>query len=200
MIRALRWKNDRCHHERLSDAQPNEYYRQHIPFLRRVVSRLVQEHEMADDIVQQTMLRAAMNAHKFRFESSLKTWLTSIAINEVRQAYRCSWHKRNIPLTAEDIDFISSQTLESSSNGYQAKERDNLVRMAVSRLPQEYRCVIELCDLQQVPMREAAKQLALTIPALKSRRHRAKQKLMPLLKHLRVSPRCCTEKEGLERE
>jgi RNA polymerase sigma-70 factor, ECF subfamily len=173
---------------------------QHIPFLRRVVSRLVQEHEMADDIVQQTMLRAAMNAHKFRFESSLKTWLTSIAINEVRQAYRCSWHKRNIPLAAEDIDLISSQTLESSSNGYQAKERDNLVRMAVSRLPQEYRCVIELCDLQQVPMREAAKQLALTIPALKSRRHRAKQKLMPLLKHLRVAPQVLYGKQGLEPE
>jgi RNA polymerase sigma-70 factor, ECF subfamily len=164
---------------------------QHIPFLRRVVSRLVQEHEMADDIVQETMLRAARNAHKFRFESSLKTWLTSIAINEVRQAYRCSWHKRNIPLTAEDIDL---------SNGYQAKERDNLVRMAVSRLPQEYRCVIELCDLQQVPMREPAKQLALTIPALKSRRHRAKQKLMPLLKHLRVPPRVLHGKKGLAPE
>ena len=82
---------------------------QHIPFLRRVVCRFMHGHEMADDIVQETMLRAATNAHKFRFESSLKTWLTSIAINEARQAYRGSWHKRSVPLASEDINLTSSQ-------------------------------------------------------------------------------------------
>jgi DNA-directed RNA polymerase specialized sigma24 family protein len=66
-------------------------------------------HEMADDMVQQTMVRAAMNAHKFRFESSLKTWLTSIAINEARQAYRGWWQKRSVPLAPEDINLTSAQ-------------------------------------------------------------------------------------------
>lgn len=173
---------------------------QHIAFLRRVVCRVMHGHEMTDDIVQQTMLRAAMNLHKFRFESSLKTWLASIAINEARQAYRCPWRNRNIPLSAEDINLTSFQASGSSNDTYQTKERDTLVRAAVSRLPQLYRCVVELCDLQQLSMREAAQQLGLTIPALKSRRHRARQKLMPLLKSLRLSPQSCVDKNEPESE
>jgi RNA polymerase sigma-70 factor, ECF subfamily len=141
----------------------------------------------ADDIVEQTVLKALTNADQFRFESSFKTWLVSIAVNEARQAYRCGWRKRSVPLMTENIDSIRSQPLESSNNYYQVKEREALVREAVSRLPQAYRCVVELCDIQQLPLGEAARHLGLTLSAVKSRRHRAKQKLLPLVQDLKLS-------------
>jgi RNA polymerase sigma factor (sigma-70 family) len=160
---------------------------QHLPFLTRFVSGAMRGDQNAEDIVQQTVLKALTNADQFRFESSLKTWLVSIAINEARQVYRCGWRRRTVPLMTEDIDAIRSQPLESSNNNYQAKEQDVLVRKAVSRLPQAYRCVVELCDFQQMPMSEAARQLGLTLSATKSRRHRARQKLLPLVQDLKFS-------------
>jgi len=159
---------------------------QHLPFLTRVVRGVMRGDPSAEDIVQQTVLKALMNAEQFRFESGLKTWLVSIAINESRQAYRSGWRRRTVPLITEHVDSVRSQQVGSSSNNYQAKEREALVHKAVSRLPQAYRCVVELCDFQQLPMKEAARQLGLTLSAIKSRRHRARQKLLPLVKSLDV--------------
>ena len=104
--------------------------------------------------------------------------------------YRCAWRKRAVPLITENIDLIRFQQREALNNTYQAKEREVLVREAVSRLPQAYRCVIEFCDFQQMPMREAATQLGLTLPAINSRRDRAKQKVLPLVKDLKFPSQC----------
>jgi len=141
--------------------------------------------QSAEDIVRQTVLKALTNADQFCFESSLKTWLVSTAMNEARQVYRCGWHRRTVPLMTENVDFVPF--LESSDNTYQVDERAVVVRKAISRLPQTYRCVVELCDLQRVSLREAGRQLGLTLSAIKSRRHRAKQKRLPLLQDLNLS-------------
>jgi RNA polymerase sigma-70 factor, ECF subfamily len=158
---------------------------QHLPFLTRFVRNVMRGDQSVEDVVQQTVLKALTNADQFRFESGLKTWLVSIAINESRQVYRCGWRRRSVPLMTEHVDSIRCQPLDSSNNDYQANERGALMRKAVSRLPQAYRCVVELCDFQQMPMNEAARLLGLTLPAIKSRRHRARHKLLPLVQDLK---------------
>jgi RNA polymerase sigma factor (sigma-70 family) len=158
---------------------------EHVPFLTRVVRSLVRGQQMAEDIVQQTVLRALTNADQFRFESTLKTWLASIAINEIRQAYRCGWHRRTVPVMTDSFDVDRCQPVEFPDHAYEANERNVLVRRAVSGLPEMYRSVIELCDFELLSLNEAARRLALTLPAVKSRRHRARQKLLPLLAKLK---------------
>jgi RNA polymerase sigma-70 factor (ECF subfamily) len=158
---------------------------QHVPFLTRVGRSLVRGDEMAEDIVQQTVLRALTNADQFRFESALTTWLASIAINEVRQAYRCGWRRRSIPLITDCFEVDRYERVEFPHHTYEANERDVLVRHAVSRLPDMYRSVVELCDFQRLPLNEAARKLGLTLPAVKSRRHRARQKLLRLVAKLK---------------
>jgi RNA polymerase sigma-70 factor (ECF subfamily) len=152
---------------------------QHLPFLNRVVRKLTRCDQIADDMVQQTVLKAITNAHQFRFESALKTWLASIAVNEVRQVYRSNW--RAVPLITEDVSVYRSSLFEFRKDPYEAKERDILVRHAVSRLPQIYRSVVELCDLQCLSLKQAARELGLTLSAVKRRRHRALKKLRPLV-------------------
>lgn len=159
----------------------------HLPVLTRVVRGLVRGDQMADDIVQQTVLKALTNADQFRFESALKTWLTSIAINEVRQAYRCRWRKRAVPLITETLDVERYQQVEVPHHSYEANERDLLVRDAVSRLPHRYRSVVELCDFQSLSMIEAARKLGISLPAIKSRRHRARQKLLRIVAKLKLN-------------
>jgi RNA polymerase sigma-70 factor, ECF subfamily len=155
----------------------------HLPFLNRVVRRLMRGNEGAEDVVQQTVLKALLHVDQFRFEATLKTWLTSIAVNEVYQVYRFAGRRRAVPLT-ETLDVDQCQRLELPKNAYEAREQELLVRSAVSRLPEMYRSVVELCDLQCVPMNEAALKLGLTVPAIKSRRHRARQKLRRLVANL----------------
>ena len=139
----------------------------------------------SEDIVQQTIVKALVNADQFRLESTLKTWLTSIAMNEGRQVYRCKWRARFVPLRTGNLEGDRSPIVESPNAGYQARELEVLLRQAVSRLPEPYRRVVELCDLQCLPLKEAASRLRLTIPAIKSRRHRARRKLRPLVAALK---------------
>ena len=159
----------------------------HMPLLAGLIRSIARSDEMVDDIVQQTALKALMNAHQFRFESSLKTWLTSIAVNEIRQAYRSRWHKYSVPLTNEIIEADLFQHGDPPHHTFEATQRVVEVRKAVSRLPQIYRGVVELCDLQGLPLKKVAQMLGLTMSAVKSRRHRARQKLKPLLAKLNTA-------------
>ena len=174
--------------EDLIPDQPNfaDCVAQHLPFLTRIVRGLVGGDQMAEDIVQQTLLKALTKGDQFRFASTLKTWLTSIAINEVRQAYRSRWRRRTVPLITETLDVDPRQRVEFPHYAYEAKECELLVRDAVSRLPHTYRSVLELCEFQRVPMQEAARKLGLSLPAVKSRRHRGRQKLLPLVAKLKL--------------
>ena len=153
----------------------------HLPFLTRVIRRLVHSDYMLEDLVQQTALKALSNAHQFRFESTLKTWLTSIAINEVYQQYRCAWHRRAVSLTPEMLATDLSGPVDVPHTSYEVNQRALAVRDAVSRLPKGYRRVVELCDFQCLSLAEAARRLGLTLSAVKSRRHRARQKLLRLV-------------------
>jgi RNA polymerase sigma factor (sigma-70 family) len=94
---------------------------QHLPYLRRLVRCQTRDDAMTDDIVQETMLKALVHADEFRFESTVKIWLISIAKNELRQLYRCKWRTCSVQLMTGDLErTIASGRLyapELSSGG-----------------------------------------------------------------------------------
>jgi RNA polymerase sigma-70 factor, ECF subfamily len=159
---------------------------QQLPFLNRMVRGLTRNDPLADDIIQQTVLKALVHADQFRFDSTLRTWLTSIALNEMRQVYRCKWRTHSAPLITESVESAGSPLAQSPHWTYHMREREVLIRQAVSRLPEMYRCVVELCDLQDLPLKEAADRLRITIGAVKSRLQRARTKLRPFIVKLKV--------------
>lgn len=133
---------------------------------------------MAEDVVQQTVLKALLHAREFRFEASIRNWLVAIAVNEVRGVYRSGWHSRSVPLTAESVD---KRRWAHPGETYEVEQRNSLVRDAVSRLPEGYRSVIELCDLGYLSARDAAPMLGLTVAAVKIRHHRGRRRLERIL-------------------
>jgi RNA polymerase sigma-70 factor, ECF subfamily len=157
----------------------------HLPYLRRMVRSVTRDETMTEDIVQETVLKALAHADEFQFESSLKTWLTSIAKNECRQLYRCKWRTCSVQLIADDFEDQRLSHVDSTRPSYEAAERDALIRQAVSRLPESYRSVVELCDLQRLSLQEAAARLRLTVAAVKTRLRRARKKLRPLVARLK---------------
>ena len=157
---------------------------EHLAFLIRFVKGTMRGDPNAEDIVQQTALKALTNAGQLRSEVSLKPWLVSIAINEIRQSNRSGWRRRTLRWTRKTpvrLEFgrLKLQMRCTRPMSERACAAGSFAFAAGIWLR---RCVVRL---QQLPLSDAAKLLGLTFPAAKARRQRARQKLIPLLKKLR---------------
>jgi RNA polymerase sigma factor (sigma-70 family) len=136
-----------------------------------------------EDIVQQTALKAFIHLAQFRFEAGFKTWLIKIGINEARE-----WRRKHA--TARLLEFtphaLSELPIADQSPSplieYQRTEAAARLGAALARLPEKYRNVILLRDLEDLSISEVAVRLGLTVPAVKTRHRRARQKVVGFLK------------------
>ena len=154
----------------------------HLRPLSRIVRATLGPHPDAEDIVQQATLKAFLHLAQFRYEASFKTWLIQIGLNEVRQWRRRHSFSRNphFPLA----DLRSLHLVDPSHSPFiecQRNETAGLLRAAVARLPEKYRLVILLRDLEDLSVSEVAGRLGLTIPAVKTRHLRARRKVARFL-------------------
>jgi RNA polymerase sigma-70 factor (ECF subfamily) len=168
-----------------STARPENYealLSPHLKLLEHWVRSRVRGSEDADDVVQQTLLLAWRHIGQFRFEASVGTWLCRIAINVIRARYRRPDYSRTVfadPKTLERFELRDPG--RSPLAAVERSESDCSLHRAISKLPDFYREVVELRDLQGLTLIEAANQLGITKPALKSRHHRARNLLSKLI-------------------
>lgn len=147
-----------------------ELYRRYTPRLFRIVVNILdgQDYE-AEDVIQETWLRAAAALHTFRWGSSLSTWLSAIAINRAREVLRS--RKRWSHQTPVEEIAAPQPTLT---------ERIDLAR-AVSMLPEGYRSVYELFDVQGYSHEEIGRRLGIAPGTSKSQLFHARRSLRALL-------------------
>lgn len=144
----------------------------------------------AEDIVQQTALKAFTHLEQFRFEASFRTWLIQIGLNESRQ-----WRRKNAASRLVDIPAPRFAELpipdhtHSPLLGYQRNETCAQVRAALERLPERYRDVIVMRDMEELSILEVSAKLGLSVPAVKTRHRRARQKVAKLLHRSRTLSR-----------
>jgi RNA polymerase sigma-70 factor, ECF subfamily len=142
-------------------------YRAHTPALFRVAARLLGERSQAEDAVQETWLRAIAGLPGFRGDSSLRTWLTGIAINCCREALR----RR-----------AAAPQGEPHERGVRAVAEDALdLTRALLRLPEGYREVLVLHDVEGFTHREIGALLAIAPGTSKSQLFLARRALRRLL-------------------
>src|SRR5580658_3001360 len=145
--------------------------RHRAPVRRRIAS-MVRNPADADDVLQDTLLKVWSRLSTFRSESSFRTWMTRVAINEALQAYRRG-QRRPLCQPLGDLDAVDSQS--ESPHQYLARvEVTQAVRGAVVRLGPKDKQVLILRDLQQFTERETAQCLHSSIPAVKTRLFRAR--------------------------
>jgi len=147
----------------------------HIAAVRRRVTSMVRNTSDAEDFVQETFLSAWRHLSAFRSDASFRTWITRIAINEVFQEYRRNRLKFTGPYATDLAGFASRD--ESPHEALVHRETREAVRGAVAKLPEKYRLVLVLRDLDECTTREAARSLAMGIPAVKTRLLRARHML-----------------------
>jgi RNA polymerase sigma-70 factor, ECF subfamily len=156
----------------------------HLASVRRCIGAMVRNPTEADDILQEVLLKVWLHLSTFRSQSSFRTWLTRVAINEALQAYRRG-QRRPICRAPGDFDTFASPN-ESPLQSFARAETTQFVRKAVVELPAKYRQVLILREFQQLTAREVAQSLQLTVPAVKTRLFRARLMLVAALQQTNV--------------
>jgi RNA polymerase sigma-70 factor (ECF subfamily) len=134
----------------------------------------------AEDVAQEAFVRAFRKLSTFRAESKFSTWLISITINEARTRLRRQALVRMEPLDQlPDEDKCISPALlrdwrEIPSETVEREEVRNLIQRAVEQLPDIYRQVFLLRDVEELTISETAEALNISIPSVKVRLHRAR--------------------------
>lgn len=162
-----------------------ELFERHRPRIRSYLNRLLRKKAAwyADDLEQQTFMKAWACLRQFAGRSSFRTWLATIAINEVRMEWRRKkFHDLHVLLSRQPATGKESQATgfdPSAPDDLELQiivhELEDMLAAAVYELPSGYREVLEL-RLRGMKANEIAQRLGISAAA-KARLHRAKQVL-----------------------
>ena len=156
-----------------------------------VARRFVRNDDDARDVLQTAYLSAFRGLDSFEGGCQLSTWLHRIVVNAALMKLRSRRRKREesidhlLPAFQDDGHHVE-QFSDWAPRADQLIEREQerrMVRACIDRLPDQYRTVLLLRDIEERPTREVADMLATTPTAVKVRLHRARQALSTLLRH-----------------
>ncbi len=148
-----------------------------------VAYRLSGNRADAEDILQETFLKAFENLQRFREESSFYTWVMRIAVNAALIRFRKSPHSNAVSLDALEEnhqDFHPRVVVNWDDNPerkYSQREKERILRRVIRQLPPIYRTVFWLRDVEEFSNAEVARMLNLSVFAVKSRLMRARLEL-----------------------
>lgn len=160
---------------------------------------ILQNQQDAEDAAQEAMLKALKNLGNFRAESKFSTWLISIAINEARARLR---HARVLKFdsveeapTDEEGGFtpsVISDWREVPLEALERKELRELLQKAIASLPEIYREVLLLRDVEEFSIAETATALGVSEGVVKTRLLRARLTMQKIL-----APQLATKRSGV---
>jgi RNA polymerase sigma-70 factor, ECF subfamily len=147
--------------------------------LRRYLARYVGDPALADDLLQETLIRIVRGLSSFAGRASLKTWAFSIATRVAADHFRKPAHRVRIvdvdeSLEVPDGDLAVDQRLVID-------EMNACVRQVIDSLPEEYRAALVLHDLEDLTAAQTAEVCGSSVPTAKIRIHRARLRLKEVL-------------------
>jgi RNA polymerase sigma-70 factor (ECF subfamily) len=157
----------------------------HSDLVYAIVSRIVLNTADADDVAQEVFVRAYHALPRFRGDSKFSSWLYRIAVN--RSLTHLKRSKRRAALldpeagAREDVEAVLGGTREGPGEAVLRRERQAMVRAAVSQLPPRYRAVVTLFYLEERNYKEVAEILGIPMGTLKTHLHRARALLREAL-------------------
>jgi RNA polymerase sigma-70 factor (ECF subfamily) len=153
-----------------------------------VARRFTRIREDAEDIVQQSFQKAFVHLHRFQGKSSFFTWLTRIAINEALMMLRKSRGLREVSIDDLDRNEETALRLEMPDSRpgpesvFLKSEQNGVLSAAMNKLTPKTRKAIELRELGELSLEEAACAMGLSVAAVKARVFHGRRKLRRVLK------------------
>jgi RNA polymerase sigma-70 factor (ECF subfamily) len=166
-----------------------ELVRQHVGRMLAVARRFLRTEEDSADAVQDAFLSAFRSLEKFEGNSALGTWLHRIVVNVCLMRLRARLRSREVRiddlLPTFDQSGHHSHPVRAWGDGALARltqaEIHAHVWACIDRLPDSYREVLILRDIEELDTEQTAQQLGINPGAVKTRLHRARQALRTLL-------------------
>ena len=145
--------------------------RRHNQRVYRTIRAVLKDESEVEDAMQQAYINAFRHLHQFEERAKFSTWLTRIALNEAFHR-RKSWQNDRKD-DQSVMDTITSPAADPERQAY-SEELRRVLESAVDTLPDGYRAVFMLRDVEGLSTAEAAEGLGLSDEAVKTRLHRAR--------------------------
>jgi RNA polymerase sigma-70 factor (ECF subfamily) len=143
------------------------------------VLRLLKDPAEAEDTVQKVFILVYQNLKNFRFESTFKTWLYRISINQCHNVFRQQKNREFSPID----DLPLADTRASQEDDYSHKEIMALAQKAIEKLPTKQRMVLLLRVYQDLSFEEIGKALNIRANSAKVNFHYALEKIKEWMKN-----------------
>ncbi|WP_067970357.1 sigma-70 family RNA polymerase sigma factor [Nocardiopsis trehalosi] len=150
--------------------------------------RMTRNSADAEDLVQETFAKAFANFHQFRAGTNLRAWLYRILTNTFINGYRKKQREPRQDSTDEIKDWQLAAADAHASTGSRSAESevldrlpDSAIRHALARLPEEFRVVVYLIDVEGYSYKEVAERMETPLGTVMSRLHRARKQLRGML-------------------
>ena len=137
------------------------------------IRRIVVDHDLAQDTLQDTFIKAYQNFHQFKQDSQLYTWLYRIATNESLQQLN---KMKRMQGSDEDAAYYM-QNLVADNAEHDADEIQILLQKAIHSLPEKQKLVFTMRYYDEIPYEEMSTILDMSVGTLKTNYHYAKQKI-----------------------
>lgn len=142
------------------------------------IRRLILDHDQAQDVLQETFIKAYQNFHQFKQDSQLYTWLYRIATNEALQQINKA---KRMQKTDEDAEYYL-QNLVADNVSAEGDEIQILLQKAIQTLPEKQKLVFMMRYYDDLPYEEISKIVDMSVGTLKTNYHYAKQKIEDYIK------------------
>ncbi|HXY58197.1 MAG TPA: sigma-70 family RNA polymerase sigma factor [Methylocystis sp.] len=145
-----------------------------IPYLRAFAIAMTGNHASADDLVQETLVKAWSHHASFAEGTNLRGWLVTI----LRNTYFTEYRRRQREVQDSEGTLAGRIVIEG---GQQGKVEMNDVQTAIDRLPEDQREIVLMIGVLELSYEEASAILKVNIGTVKSRLNRARARLAQLL-------------------
>jgi len=142
------------------------------------IRKMVLDHEDANDILQNTFLKAWTNLDGFRGESKISTWMHKIAVNECITFLNKQRSMNNVPLDDTDVYLLDTLRADDYFDG---DELDMKLQKAVLSLPEKQRIVFNMKYYDDMKYEDMSEVLGTSVGALKASYHHAVKKIEAFL-------------------
>ena len=143
------------------------------------VFRQVGNQADAADLTQKVFVNVFLKAEQFKGDSSFKTWLYQIAINQCKNHFRSKDRQRLEDVAVESLPLVAEEHFELE---LETAEQQRLLRQAVDRLPSKQRMTVRLRLYQECTFAEIAEIMAASVGTAKAHYHQAVITLRKMLK------------------
>jgi len=149
------------------------------------IYRFVNDLDLAEDLVQDTLLKLYTHKDSYQEIAKFSTWLYTIAANLARTELRKKKRRKTFSVTElsrEDREFIIASSDVDPSEDLSSQNFEKSVQRALAELPDDFKTIIILRDIQELSYDEISKIVDVPLGTVKSRINRGRVKLQQLLK------------------